>query len=203
MCRLAGRHFFHSIAGPCPVNTRSQRPGYGLKFAARADFKGKPVGSWDLGVANACRGVTRYCSVFVSQYDISYGGSISSSSLKRTRQAPWHGRPTTGMDSAQGLEWLRRKPDGLDRRKGRTPEEIVGGRPVRQPDRGRTRRHHPQCGDRQGAPPRPVGAGQEPLLVAARGRARRVPPACCGCRGPRCAAIPRSPTTTTWSPSRN
>jgi hypothetical protein len=49
-----GGTFFHSIAGLCPVNTRARTGGCGLKFAARADSKGKPVGSWDPGVANAC-----------------------------------------------------------------------------------------------------------------------------------------------------
>ncbi len=34
-------------------------------------------------------------------------------------------------------------------------------------------RHHPQCGDRQGAPARPVGAGQDPLLRRAAPRKPR------------------------------
>ena len=59
-----------------------------LKFAASGDSKGKAVGSWDLGIANACGGATRYCSVCISRHDISYGGSISSSFLRRTRQVP-------------------------------------------------------------------------------------------------------------------
>ena len=46
----------------------------------------------------------------------------------------------------------------LDRRAHRAPEDDVGRRRDRQPDRRRARRGQPQRGDRQGAPPRPRGA---------------------------------------------
>src|SRR5579875_586565 len=49
-----------------------------------------------------------------------------------------------------------RNPDELDRREGGTAEEIVGRGPVGKPNRGGTRRHYAQCGDREGAPSRPV-----------------------------------------------
>jgi hypothetical protein len=48
MCRLAGRHFFYSIAGPHPVNNTLLRAAFAskrLNYVAITDSKGKPVGS--------------------------------------------------------------------------------------------------------------------------------------------------------------
>ena len=48
-----------------------------------------------------------------------------------------------------------------------TAEEAVGRRAFGQPDRRRARRHHPQRGDRQGAPARAVRPRQAPVLRGA------------------------------------
>ena len=55
MCRLAGRHFFHSIAGPCPVNTPHRQPANGLKIAASADSKGKLLVAGGMGLQTLAR----------------------------------------------------------------------------------------------------------------------------------------------------
>jgi hypothetical protein len=61
-----GGTFFILFQGFALSTRREMYRLRGLKFAASADSKGKTVGSWDLGIANACTRVTRYCSVLIS-----------------------------------------------------------------------------------------------------------------------------------------
>ena len=71
-------------------------------------------------------------------------------------------------------------------------KKLWARRPVRQPDRGRTRRHHPQRGHRQGASPGPSGRAKSPVVdCAAAAQAALLAATCCGFRAPRCAATPR------------
>src|ERR1700683_285878 len=49
----------------------------------------------------------------------------------------------------------------VDRRAGRIVEKAVVRRPLGQSDRSRAWRHYTQCGDRQGAPARPLWSRQE------------------------------------------
>src|SRR5882672_2897029 len=60
-----GGTFFILLQG-LALSTRGSGAGCGLKFAASADSKGKTVGSWAGGVANACTLATPYCSFLAS-----------------------------------------------------------------------------------------------------------------------------------------
>ena len=76
-----------------------------------------------------------------------------------------------------------------------TAEEALAGRPVRQPDRRRARRRHPQRRDRQGAPARPVRPRQDAVLGrAAAAQAAHAPHMLRVVARRRCAATPRSRT---------
>ncbi len=90
--------------------------------------------------------------------------------------------------------------DDLDRRSRRAVEEALGSRPLGQPDRGGTRQHHPQRGDRQGAPARPLRPRQEPVIVVGAAPAQAAPgPAHDADFAPACrAATPRSRMRSTW-----
>src|ERR1700732_3126015 len=116
------------------------------------------------------------------RYDISCGGCplrsflqveacVRRESTRRTKDSDYARgrRPRTEVEreanDVSGPE-AERFAD-MDRRKGGASQEALGRRPVRKSDCGRARRHHPQCGDRQGAQPRAFGTCQGALLVDA------------------------------------
>ena len=87
MCRLAGRHFFHSIAGAWPVNTRLVMLRCGLKIAASADSKGKLLVAGTKALQRLARDSLDIVAFWLASTTYR-AAAFSSASLSRRRWAP-------------------------------------------------------------------------------------------------------------------